>query len=62
MIKNLLTNTIGTQKDIAERVGVSQAAVSQWDSGEKKISPKNVKKIEKLFGISREQLRPDIYG
>jgi DNA-binding transcriptional regulator YdaS (Cro superfamily) len=62
MIKNLLKNTIGTQQSIADALGVNQAAVCQWDSGKKKISPKNAKKIEQLFGIPREQLRPDIYG
>jgi len=62
MIKNLLTNTIGTQQAIADALGVTQSAVCQWDAGKKKISPDKAKEIEKLFGIPREQLRPDIYG
>lgn len=51
-----------TQKALAEFIGVSQPTLSDWLSGEKKLSTKNVKKIEQLFGIPREQLRPDIYG
>jgi len=56
-----LKNSFKNQKEMADCIGVSQPTISAWLSGSEKISPKNVKKIEKLFGIPREQLRPDIY-
>ena len=46
---------------MAEAIGVSQATLSSWLSGVQKVSPDNVKKIESLFGISRKEIRPDIY-
>ena len=51
-----------TQKEMAEFIGVSQPTLSNWLSGKVGISTANVKTIEKLFQIPREQLRPDIYG
>ena len=57
-----ISNDTGSQAKAAGLIGVSTSAYSAWVVGEKKISPKNAKKIEKLFGIPREQLRPDIYG
>ena len=56
-----ISNIAGNQAKAADLIGVSTSAYSAWVVGNKKISPKNVKKIEKLFGIPREQLRPDIY-
>jgi DNA-binding transcriptional regulator YdaS (Cro superfamily) len=58
-IKN---SSFKNQKEMADFIGVSQGSLSDWLSGEKRISPNNAKKIEKLFGIPRELLRPDIYG
>jgi DNA-binding transcriptional regulator YdaS (Cro superfamily) len=56
-----ISNEAGTQAKAAGLIGVSTSAYSAWVVGEKKPSIKNTKKIEKLFGIPREQLRPDIY-
>lgn len=47
---------------MAVALGVTQAAVCQWLSGEKKASPKIAVQMEKLTGIPREQIRPDIFG
>ena len=57
-----ISNDVGTQAKAAGLIGVSTSVYSEWTLGQKRPSPKNVKKIEKLFGIPREQLRPDIYG
>lgn len=37
---------------------LTRQAVEQWDV----VPPKHVLKLEELTGISRHQLRPDIYG
>jgi DNA-binding transcriptional regulator YdaS (Cro superfamily) len=54
-------NRFKNQQQMAEAIGVSQATLSSWLSGVQKVSPNNVKKIEALFGISRKEIRPDIY-
>jgi DNA-binding transcriptional regulator YdaS (Cro superfamily) len=54
-------NRFKNQQQMAEAIGVSQATLSSWLSGVQKVSPNNVKKIESLFGISRKEIRPDIY-
>jgi hypothetical protein len=48
----------GTTKALAELVGVSPQAVSAWD-----VIPANrVRRIEKITGVPREKLRPDLFG
>ena len=47
---------------MAVALGVTQAAVCQWLSGEKKVSPRIAVQMEKSTGIPREQIRPDIFG
>ena len=42
--------------------GVTQAAVCQWLSGDKKVSPRIAILMEKNNGIPREEIRPDIFG
>ena len=46
------------QIDIAAAAGVSQAAVAQWRA----VPVTRVLVVERAFGISRNVLRPDIYG
>ena len=48
----------GSLKKVAERLGITSQAISQWD----KIPPRHVLSIEALSGVSRHDLRPDIYG
>jgi sulfate adenylyltransferase subunit 2 len=49
------------QRDIAEAVGRSEGAISQWVSGERAIPADLVLKVEQFTGISRAQLRPDLW-
>jgi DNA-binding transcriptional regulator YdaS (Cro superfamily) len=44
-------------KKLADGIGLSISTVSLW----KMIPPKHVLAIEKLTGIPREELRPDLY-
>lgn len=57
-----ISKKIGTQEKAAKMLGVSTSAYSAWVLGEKKPSVTNTKKIEALFNIPREEIRPDIFG
>lgn len=49
---------LGNTESAAKAIGISRAGVSQW-----KICPtERCLLIEKLTGVSRYRLRPDIYG
>jgi len=41
-----------TQKDVAEKIGITQAMYSYIENGKKMPSKKTAKKIEELFGVS----------
>lgn len=47
--------------DFARLLGVSRAAVSRWESGHRKPAICLLPKIEKLTGIPRRKLRPDLF-
>lgn len=48
----------GGVSELARRVGISQPSVSNWD----KIPAERVLAVESVTGISRIQLRPDLYA
>jgi len=50
----------GGQVALAEAIGTSQQLVSYWLK--KKVPAEWVVKIEEQTGITRHQLRPDIFG
>ena len=45
-----------TQKEIAGKMGITQAALSQMESGEKKLRRETLKKLASALGIEVEQL------
>ncbi|MDA5192783.1 transcriptional regulator [Govanella unica] len=51
----------GSQSALARKLGVSQTAVWKWLQSSKRIPAEHVLKTEKMTGISRHLLRPDIY-
>ena len=55
----LATNRGATAR-IAEALGVTHAAVRQWK--ENGVPPERVLDVERITGISRHVLRPDVFG
>ena len=51
----------GSLRNVADRLGVRSQAISQWTRWQK-VPPKRVLALEALSGVSRYELRPDIYG
>ena len=47
-----------TQKDVADKMGITQAALSQMESGEKKLRKVTLEKLARALGIEVEQVRP----
>ena len=48
----------GNSTKLGKKLGVSRQAVEQW----KVVPPERVLAVEKATGVSRYELRPDIYG
>src|SRR3954466_11498626 len=48
----------GGVTELARRVGISQPSVSNWD----KVPAERVLSIEAVTGVSRTELRPDLYS
>lgn len=46
--------------DLARAVGVNKSTVTRWD--QKDVPATRVLEVERVTGISRHDLRPDIYG
>ena len=46
-----------TQKEIAKRMGITQAALSQMEAGEKRLRRATLEKLAAALGIGVEQLR-----
>lgn len=45
--------------DVSRRLGVDKATVSRW--AQKRIPAERVIDVERLTGVSRNELRPDLY-
>ncbi|MES2905034.1 MAG: YdaS family helix-turn-helix protein [Pseudomonadota bacterium] len=50
-----------TQERFANALGVSQPTVWRWLQSSKRIPAEHVLEAERQFGVSRHDLRPDIY-
>lgn len=52
----LLLEKVGF-RELGRRLGISHAAISQWDN----VPAHRLVDVERVTGISREQLRPDLF-
>lgn len=48
---------VGGLAKLAEPLGISMQAISQWDE----VPPLRVLAVERVSGVSRHALRPDLY-
>ncbi|MBX3504455.1 MAG: helix-turn-helix domain-containing protein [Parvibaculum sp.] len=48
----------GRRSRLSETLGIVPSALSQWD----RVPAERVLDVERITGISRHDLRPDIYG
>lgn len=51
-----------TQAELAEQLGVSRSFVGLVEAGERQIDPVDVALWERVTGVSRKRLRPDVFG
>lgn len=51
-------SAVGTARELAKRLGISPAAVSTW----KKVPWNRARAVERVTGVPREVLRPDIFA
>ena len=51
----------GGQKSLGDLLETSQPRIWNWINRDKKVPAEFVLKIEKLTGVSRHDLRPDLY-
>jgi DNA-binding transcriptional regulator YdaS (Cro superfamily) len=49
---------VGSLSELARRIGLSTQAVSQWQ----RVPPERCLDVERVSGVSRYVLRPDVYG
>lgn len=53
---------IGGQIPLAKRLGVNPSLISQWVTGRLNVAAHHVLIIEAATGVSRHDLRPDVFG
>jgi len=58
---NDLVARAGSQSELARRLEVTQAAVWKWLQSSRRLPAEYVLTAERLYGVSRHDLRPDIY-
>lgn len=51
----------GTQESCASQLGTTQPTISRWLNVSRRIPAEMVLKAEGLSGVSRHDLRPDLY-
>jgi DNA-binding transcriptional regulator YdaS (Cro superfamily) len=52
----------GSQSLLADAIGTTQPRVSEWLNEAKQASARFVIAIEAVTGVSRHELRPDVFG
>lgn len=50
-------DAVGGLAGLAKPLGITEQAISQWDE----VPPLRVLAVERVSGVSRHELRPDLY-
>ena len=53
-------SSVGGQATLARAIGRPQETVSDWVDGNSLVDPELVVEIERITGVSRHDLRPDL--
>jgi len=56
-----IIDAAGSQSKLAAALGVSSTAAWKWVQSSKRLPAEYVLTAERLYGVSRHDLRPDIY-
>ena len=51
----------GGQTELANLLGIRQSHISNWKNRNKRVPAERVLDIERVTGVSRHELRPDLY-
>lgn len=51
-----------TLEAMASAIGVDKSTWLRWENGEYPVPIKRVPAVQKLTGLSRKKIRPDVYG
>lgn len=60
--QNFRKNSGRTLDGVAELFKVDRTTILRWEKGEPPVPIKRLAEIENLTGISKEDLRPDVFG
>ena len=53
---------IGGQKSLAQSLNIHPSLVNQWVCNRRPVAAHHVLSIERITGVSRHDLRPDVFG
>ena len=53
-------SSVGGQAALARTIGRPEQTVSEWANGKSLVDPELVVEIERITGVSRHDLRPDL--
>jgi DNA-binding transcriptional regulator YdaS (Cro superfamily) len=62
ILREVVETKAGSQSAFARAVGTSPQMVSYWLTNSRPLPAEFVLKAEEAFGVSRHDLRPDIFG
>lgn len=55
-------NAVGGQVQLAKLLEVNPSLISQWVTGRLQVAARHCLAIEAATGVSRHDLRPDVFG
>jgi len=62
ILKQWRSETQTPAERIAQKIGVTLAMWSRWETGKRRIPAERVPSISEATGIPPDRLRPDVFG